>query len=317
MDRKPAARLVVPIAALCLVVIGASGAASTSTDPVPVKATTRNEVTPAAGGGFFTWAKSRRGHPHIYDVWAQAEGQATAVKVNAPGTSGFGGGIDGTKFVYQQVKNYNSDLRLFDLTTGQRTNVPPGINTQRWEWGPTISGDWLLFARGAYRSTQQMILRSLSTGEQRVLDRVSGTRNSFQSGQVSGNYAAWSKCVGSRCDVLRYDIGAGTRTAMPRNGRLLYAASVMASGAVYYMSGRSTCGEAQLVKTTLDGRTFILFDSGSARDVNATYVEELPARPPNGPGARIYLESRKCSIQRNDIYSLDDVEPQPPPRSGE
>lgn len=313
MHRKPAAKMLVAVAASCLVVIGASGAASIATSPVPVKASTRDEVTPAAGGGYFTWAKSRRGHPNIFDVWVQQDGQSGVRKVNPPGTSAFGGGIDGTRLVYQQVKNYNSDLRLFDLATGRRTNPPPGTNTKRWEWGPTISGDWLLFARGVYRSTQQAILRNLVTGEQRVLDTVSGKRGSLTSGQVNGGFAVWGKCVGNTCDVFRYDIASGTKIAMPRNGRVLYAPSVVPSGTTYYVTGETTCGDAQLVRTTTDGRTFVLSDSGSTHDIGTTYAVVLPGRPPNAPGVRIYFEWRKCSNDRSDIYSLDDTEPVPPP----
>jgi hypothetical protein len=312
MVRTSAARILVPTFLLFVVIGTAAGAARDAAAPVPVKTSSRNEISPAGGGGFFTWAKSRRGHPHLYDTWAQQEGQSTAVKVNAPGTVGFGGGIDGTRFVYQQVRGFNSDLRLFDLTTGRRSNMPPGINTARWEWAPTLSGDWLQFGRGVYGSKQQIILRNLSTGEQRVLDTV-GKHGDIWVGQVNGGFSVWTKCAGTRCDVFRYEIATGTKTMIPSNGRQLYSPSVTASGSTYYMSGEVTCGGAQLVKTTLDGRTFVLFDSGPAHDVDGTYALTLPVRPPSAPGARIYLEIRKCSTNRSDIYSIDDVEPQPPP----
>jgi hypothetical protein len=68
------------------------------------------------------------------------------------------------------------------------------------------------------------------------------------------------------------------------------------------------------VKTTLEGATFVLAESGAARDVFSTYAVVLPGRPPDElPGARIYFESEKCSSGRTDIYSLDDTEPVPPP----
>ena len=89
--------------------------ASTDSTPVPVKASARNEVTGAAGGEYFAWAKSRRGHPRVYDVWAQ-HGTEAPFKVNPRGTSGWGGGIDGTRLAYQEVRyGWQSDIRLFDL----------------------------------------------------------------------------------------------------------------------------------------------------------------------------------------------------------
>jgi hypothetical protein len=316
VGRKRTLELLAAAAASCLVLIGASGAAQIDTTPVPVKTSARNELSPAAGSGFFTWAKSRRGHPRVYDVWGQQEGQPP-FKINAPGTSGFGGGIDGTTLVYQQIKKYNSDLRLFDLVNRRRANVPPGINTSRWEWGPTMSGDWLLFGRSVYQGTEQMILHNLTTGEQRVLDTKRGNRGYLISGQVNGAFAVWSKCLGNACDVFRYDIAARTRTPMERNGRLLYAPSITPSGVTYYIRGESTCGGAELVKTTPDGTTFVLAESGSARDVSSTYAAVLPGRPPNEvPGVRIYLESWKCAGNRSDIYSVDDTQPAPPPVPG-
>ena len=90
-------------------------AASADSVPVPVKASPRNEVTAAAGGEYFAWAKSRRRHPGLYDVWAQ-RGTEASFKVNAPGTYGWAGGIDGTRLVYQEVRNgLQSDIRFFDL----------------------------------------------------------------------------------------------------------------------------------------------------------------------------------------------------------
>lgn len=313
MRRASAAKHVAIWAVIGLVVISVTGAASLSTPAVPVKASARNEVTPSAGGGFFTWAKSRRGHPHVYDLWAEQEGQP-AFRVNPKRTSAFGGGIDGTRLVYQQVRNYNSDVRFFDLATRRRTNAPAGVNTARWEWGASVSGDWLLFARGIQTGTVQLILQNLVTGEQRVLDAKQGKRTYLTPGQVNGDYAAWAKCRGAVCDVFRYDVASGTRTAMPRNGRLPYAPSVVPSGTVYYVSGRETCGNAQLVKTTLAGATFVLFDAGPTRDVSLTSASVLGGRPPSEPpGVRIYLESWRCANKRWDIYSVDDVEPVPPP----
>jgi hypothetical protein len=311
MHRRPA-RFALSLAGLCLVVIGVSGAAAGSSTPVPVKVSPRNEFAPAAGGGFFTWARSRRGHPRVYDVWAQQEGQA-AFRVNPTGTSAYGGGIDGTTLVYQQVRRFDSNLQFFDLVTRQRTNMPPGVNTSRWEWKPTISGDWLLFGR-SNGNAEQMLLRSLATGEQRLLDSERGKRSYLGPGQVNGNYAVWAKCQ-RRCDVFRYDIAAGTKAPLPRSSRFLYAPSVVPSGATYYARSKNLCRGEELVKTTLDGATIVLAQLGSGADVTGTYALVLPERPPNGvPANRIYFESVKCRTERSDIYSIDDIEPAPPPR---
>jgi hypothetical protein len=311
MHGRSALRLVGPLVGACVFVFTASA----DSVPVPVKASPRNEVTAAAGGDYFAWAKSRRRHPGLYDVWAQ-RGTEAPFKVNAPGTYGWAGGIDGTRLVYQEVRNgLQSDIRFFDLAT-RRNSRPAGVNTKRWELAPTISGDWLLFGRGMNysSSTQQVILRDLATGEQRVLDRLRNKRAFLAPGQVNGNYAVWTRCVPTDCDVFRYDIAARTKTPMPRTGQVLSGPSVTASGTTYY--GRTThggCGAgAELVKTRLDGTTVVLYSFPGGQDLGSTYAVLIP-RPPDLETTRIYFEQVTCSGSRYDIYSIDDVEQVPPP----
>jgi hypothetical protein len=293
-------------------------AASADSAPVPVKASPRNEVTAAAGGEYFAWAKSRRRHPGLYDVWAQ-RGADTSFKVNAPGTYGWAGGIDGPRLVYQEVRNgLQSDIRFFDLAT-RRNSRPAGVNTKRWEWAPTSSGDWLLFGRGMNysSSTQQIILRNLATGEQRVLDRLRNKRALLAPGQVNGNYAVWTKCTrpttGPQCDVFRYDIAARTKTEMPRTGQFFYGPSITPTGTTYYGRSSFGCGAgAELVKTTLDGTTLVLYSFPGGQDVGSTYAV-VTSRPPDLETTRIYFERVTCSGSHFDIYSIDDVVQAPPP----
>lgn len=288
--------------------------ASAATAPVPVKNTTRNEGTPAAGGQYFSWAKSRRGHPHVYDVWAQKEGSAP-FKVNARKTSGWSGGIFGTRLVYQQLRKGNSDIRFLDLATRRRSNPPAGVNTKRWEWRPTISGDWLLYGRGVvFGSSQSVILRNIVTGEQRVLDTLRSTSGYLQAGQVAGTYAVWLKCTTREtCNVFRYEIVTGTATQMPTTGQVLYAPSVTPTGTTYYGRSGPACGAAaELVKTTLDGATGILYSFPRGEDFSITHAASVESLPP-GPitSTLIYFDRVLCSSRRTDIYSVTDVERPP------
>lgn len=297
----------------------ASGVRAASA-PVPVKATSRNEVTPVAGGEYLAWAKSRRGHPHAYDVWIQ-HGTDPAVQVNARGTTGFAGGFDGSRLVYQQIRSgFLSDLRIFDAATGRRTGLPAGVNTRDWEWAPTISGDWILFSRGevASRSTQRVMLQNLLTGEQRVLDTLRGRTGFMQAGQVNGNYAVWTKCppgpLGVTCDVYRYDIALKTRTMMPRTGQDLFGASVTPAGTTYYGRDSFGCGGgAELAKTTLSGATFVLYSFPGAADMNATYSVAMSPQPGDLEATRIYFERLTCHGNHWDAYSIDDTTGLPPP----
>ena len=100
-----------------------------------------------------------------------------AFKVNAAGTQGANGGIEGDLLVYQQFERGRSDLRFFDLGSKDRTSPPRGVNTRRWEYWPTISGQWLLFGRRAGDESREIILYDLSTRDATRLDEVGGKRH--------------------------------------------------------------------------------------------------------------------------------------------
>jgi hypothetical protein len=297
----------------CLLVATASAA----TTPVPVKTSPRNESTPTAGGAYFSWAKSRRGHPRVYDVWAQRQG-SSPFKVNGRGTSGWPGGIEGTRLAYQQVRKRNSDLRFFDLATRRRSNAPSGVNTKRWEWRPTISGNWLLFGRGVvFGPSQAVILRNTVTGEQRVLDTLQSKKGYLQPGQVAGNYAVWLKCTSrTTCNVFRYDIVSATATQMPATGQVLYAPSVTPTGTTYYGRSGPDCGDsAEIVKTTLDGGTVVLYSFPRGQDFSVSYAELVVTLPPTPTTTtRVYFDRTHCSSSRTDIYYVSDAERIPPSR---
>jgi len=302
MDRKPAAKLLGLLAFAGFLV--ATAAAATS--PAPVKKSSRNEATPAAAGAYFSWAKSRRGRPRVYDVFAEQQGQP-AFRVNAPNTSGYGGGIDGTRLVYQQVRNGSSDILFFDLVARRRSDAPPGVNSNRWEWRPLISGDWLLYGRGAPYSPalQLVLLRNLVTGEQRVLDSIRRRNAILLPGGVTGNFAVWMKCVPAprSCNVFRHDITARKTTRLPNQGRFLYGPSVTSTGTMYFGRSKRGCGSSvKLVKATLDGKTQVLYSFSSKYDFLMTSVVELPPQT-----VRIYFDRLTCRGGRADIYRIDDT----------
>jgi hypothetical protein len=284
-------------------ILAASGASATG--PVAVKTSPRNEATPAAGGPYFAWAKSRSGRPRVYDVFVEQQGQRP-IRVNAPNTEGFLGGIDGTRLVYQQVRRGNSDIAFFDLASRRRSDPPPSVNTRRWEWRPVLSGDWLLYARGApYSATlQTVLLRNLLTGEERALNSIRIRNTILLPGDVTGNYAVWMKCVSTprSCNVFRYDIAAKKTTRIPNHGYFLYGPSVTSTGTMYLGRSRRGCGSlAKLVRVTLDGREQVLYSFSRRHDFSLTSLVEL------SPGSvRVYFDRVTCRTRRTDIYRIDD-----------
>lgn len=135
-----------------------------------VKATGLYEQLPAAETDgttqYFAWTQNSRSHRNHFDAFLTRTGDPR-VKLNATG-EGFIGGIDPPNVVYQQVRNGRSNLKLYNADTQARTVPPAGVNTAAWEWEPSISGDWLFFARQT-RSMQFVILHSLTTPTKIIL----------------------------------------------------------------------------------------------------------------------------------------------------
>ncbi|HKB20840.1 MAG TPA: hypothetical protein VKC65_07475 [Gaiellaceae bacterium] len=300
--------------------ITTSGAISAST-PVPVRASSLNEVAPAASGDWFAWSRSRGNGNSPFDVFAQQPGQA-AFKVNPKGTQAFTGGIDGTTLVYQLIRGRRgtrSDLRLYDLATRRQLPMPTGVNSPKWECCGTTSGGWIFYGRGQTRSRdpQLILLRNLTTGEQRVLDTLRDARGVTRAGQLNGNFAVWQRCdPRPKCEIFRYDLTTAASTALPRTpGKIVHSPSVNDSGTVYYVQGNRGCGKSvQVVRQPVDGAAQVVLSLPPGRDIVVTYADRVTPRPPGRVRTtRVYYDLLRCKPRTWDIYRVDDTESIPPP----
>jgi hypothetical protein len=310
-----------------VVALAAAGLAVTATvaigasTPAPVKASSREEVSPTAGGDWFAWSRSRGKRESPFDVFAQQAGHA-AFKVNPKGTQAFTGGIDGTTLVYQLLRGRlgaRSDLRLFDLATRHQLPMPAGVNSSKWECCGTISGGWILYSRGqAYsRDAQLILLRNLTTGEQRVLDAIRNRRGVTSAGQLNGSFAVWRRCdPHPNCKIFRYDLGSASATALPTApGKVVYSPSVNENGTVYYVQSNRGCGKSvQLVRQPVDGGAQVILSVPAGRDIDVTYANGVTPGPPGRVRTtRVYYDLLRCKPRKWDIYRVDDTEAIPPP----
>lgn len=241
-------RTILASAVVSLMVVATAAGAAVA--PTPVIATRLDERLPAVSADYIAWQQNSRAHPKHYDVYVQPLG-GQGSKVNAARTEATTGGIDGATLVYQEFRNKlsASDVKLFDLTTATRSDPPTGVNTEDWEYRPSISGDWLLFGRHAIGSGDDtVVLFDLTTGESQTLAESSGNKRELWPDQVNGTFAVWHTAVLKdaelvSCEVFVYDIAVGTTTQIPnRNHRCQYAASVTATGTVYYGRSGMGCG---------------------------------------------------------------------------
>jgi hypothetical protein len=277
----------------------------------PVLTGVRNEQTPAAGNtgseDVLAWARSRSGHPHLFDAWVRV-GTSPATKLNTAG-QGWMGGVDYPRVIYQQVRNGRSNLFLYDLSDGSRPATPTGVNTAKWEWHPTISGDWLLFGRTNNSTpTDRVILHNQTTSEERLLATVTRRTHSLVPDQVNGNWATYTRCA-PVCNVIRYDITSQTKKKLGKPAatkpRYQYGSSVAADGTVYLARSGRGCGTG--------GVKLVRF--GALDTATGTVVARLATDfdfffssvRDNADGSTdVFYDRVRCATGRWDIYKITD-----------
>jgi hypothetical protein len=279
------------------VVSAVTATAWASVPDTPVRAGRSHEALPSADGdaGYLAWTQNSAARPKHYDAFVSLSG-APKVMVNATGTSGYNGGMDGTTLVYQQVRRGQSDLRLFDLGTHQRS-IPAGVNTPQWEWRPSISGQWLMFGRENLRTRPvktRVLLYNTATSQTITLVDTAGLS---EPGQVNGDYAVYTHCGRLTCNVFRYQIS----TALSR--RVQYAPSVSADGTVYYASSRFACGKDVRIRRFVvgDASASLMTIMPAGRDIHTTYADDMTEGT-----TRVLHDRASCTGSSDDIYQVVD-----------
>ena len=268
-------------------------------EPVMVIATDKPELGPAASTTYLAWFVPSQDFSRS-NVWAEEIGSDAPFRVNPGGTTAYTGGIDGSTFVYQvSAKDQKPDIAMMDLSTKTPLDVPSGVNTDRAEFAPTISGNHLLFGRGM-RDGRSVVLFDIATGTSEVLySKLDTDKRSFDvlPLQVNGNYAVWQQIafrasgevVGG--DVWLYDIAASTTTKIPNADQVWqYGVSVNKDGTVYFGRSNLECGEdAEVIQRLIDGTESSLYTFPTGRDFSFSVAVD------NVDGTTdVYFDSGKC-----------------------
>ena len=282
-----------------------------------------DEVMPSVSGGYLVWTADSDKHPQRYNSYVMAEG-GTPVRLNRRHTQGPGASIDGDTVVYQEDTSApaDEDLWFFDPVTRTRTAPPRSVNTPKFEFRPSLSGDWLLFTRTnanlvpLENAWVKVVLYDLSTGEHRALKTMHRPYLSsyLSSEQVNGNWASFESCRQRddkffNCQVYLYDIGTGgdsVRVANP--GVQQYGGSVSADGTVYLMRNRSrdhfVCGNSTaLVRVPLTGSGVVIWRLPEGMNAYNSFAQDDA-----GGSTTVYFDPFPCRTDVGGIYRIENAD---------
>ncbi len=292
--------MTVAMGAAVSMLVGVEPAAAVA--EVPVLTSDAGEFQPARGPRHLAWEQNTRGHPKHYDVIMKPDG-GSEVRVNPRRTQAAMGGVDGTTLVYQEFRGERSNLRFYDMDNEKRFNPPGGVNSKQWEYWPSLSGRWLLFAREFDNGRRILILYDLEAKSREILDRTKKEKYFIGPGQVNGDYAVWSRCT-PRCGVLVHHIPTDTTTKLPNPGGYQRGPSVSPGGVVYFSRGNKRCGSSvSLVRYPPGGPAQTVLDLQDPLDIHDTFVFS----DPNG-GTEVFYERIGCGrAAASDVFKIVDV----------
>jgi hypothetical protein len=251
----------------------------------------------SSSAGVLAWTVYRHGLPRaVLRIGTQPvvrlnrRGQAWAWSLDA-GT---------TTAAYQQVRHGNSDLKLYDWTTGTRTSPGGTVNTSRWEYEPAVSGHWLVFGRLNRARTpdlRRILLDNLQTGTLVELARFegSGQTGTLSSPHISGDWVTWT-AMGhgyQRSIVHRYRISTGQDERIPQpDGWFDYLSTIGPDGTVYFLRSLGGCGHRVTFESYTTGGVLTALGSMPAgRDGG----DEMSAAPQPDGIVDLYFDSYRCT----------------------
>jgi hypothetical protein len=271
---------------------------------VGVRTTRAIEFAASSAPGVLTWTQAPRSRPGAFRALAKLGG-SSPIRLNPRGTTGLvsSGAVDegGNRIAYWQHRGTKGNIKIFKVDSRTRRSV--FVNTAAHEWGASISGKRLLFARGRFGSPMRIYLANLRTRNVRRLARVdSGVF--LEPGDLSGRWATWTRCNGFRnCSVTRLNVRTGNSKVMgnPRN-RSQFGASVLPNGVVFYgeSSNYDTCASRlRLFKVRRGGGRVHLDTLPDGLSIGGTSVRRV-----SSSAVHLYHDRYRCSTGAWDIYRM-------------
>ena len=297
--RMPSSRALLAGTILTAAIATAGTAFAAVTNPVPVRTNPGDEYAYKVSGSTAIWYQNSPTNRNHYNAYIQTS--SGLKQMNAPGTVGVAGGIDGTTVIFQQIGSFSRLIR-YNIATNTRTVLGSGFNAPNSaQYTPSVSGNWVLFGRQT-GARQTVLLRNLSTGEQRTLATTNNQKLNLIPGQVNGDWAVWMLYGPTSSTVYRYQISTHT------GGKLLntlppakfeYSPVVASDGTAYYMHAGARCGDhARLVMHGVGQPETALRTFSQGIDANNTFATAGTS------GTDIYFARLTCKTGRTDIYKV-------------
>lgn len=270
---------------------------------VGVRTTRAIEFGGSAAEGVMAWTQAPRSNPTSVRALARIDG-SSPIRLNPRGTRGFtaGGAVaeNGNRIAYWQHRGGKGNIKLFNVSARTRRSVGL-VNTPGHEWGASLSGRWLLFARGRYGGTMRLFVANLRTGNIRRLARV-GSNGYLQPGDVSGRWVTWTTCAGFRnCSIVRYNLRTGNRKVLGNpQDRSQFASSVLNNGTVFYgeSGNNATCAtRLRIYKAPLGSRRSRITTLPAGTSIAMTSVKRV-----SSTSVDVFYDQAYCDTGASDIY---------------
>ena len=296
MFRRGVRVVAAAIVAVLLLTVPAMGATGVLT-------TKAYEFNPAATDTYISW--NGISHRH-YVVYAKPF-SGSRFRVNPKGTDAWNGSIDGTTLIYQLYvpSKGRSDIYSYDLVTKTRTKIGKPVSTDRWEYEPAGSGDWVMYGRYFRDADRKIYLYNTNTHELRTVASTAGRAWYLVPFQVNGNYAVWEKAKVRKhrnvgCDVFLYDILNKTKTKLANpNDRCQYSPGVNPAGTVFFARSGFGCGRNVVIREQpLASSATNVMPIPSGHDVTRLYAVD------NGAGTDLYYDPSSCTKPKADVFKV-------------
>ncbi len=134
--------------------------------------------------------------------------------------------ISGDRIVWSDFRNGNADIYMYDISTGDETQITTNVSDQ---YNPAISGDrivWLDYRNG----NADIYMYDISAdSEDPIIEDSAGQYNPA----ISGDLVVWEDYRNGNADIFMYDISTGDETQITTDASDQYNLAISGDRIVY------------------------------------------------------------------------------------